>query len=206
MKLYYFPVAPNPTKVRLYLAEKAAGGTEIPLEMERVNLREGEQKTPEFLQKNPFGKLPVLELDDGGCIAESLPIIEFFEELYPDPPMIGTTPEERLRVRSAERIADGVLQRVGRLVHATNSPLGLPPDEHVAHVMRKDIVPGLTELNKRLGESEFVAGDRVSIADCTLFAGLSFGAFFGADLKIDYPNIVRWHTAFAARPTANLPG
>lgn len=206
MKLYYFPIAPNPTKVRLYLAEKHAGGAKIDLQMVRVNLREGEQRAPEFLAKNPFGKLPVLELDDGTCVAESLPIIEYFEELHPDPPMLGRTPEERLRVRSVERIADlGVLLPVAGLVHSTRSPLGLPPDEHTANGCRERMVPGLTELDRRLGDNEFLAGDRVTVADCTLFAALGFGAFFGADVKGDYANVVRWHATFAARPSASLP-
>ncbi len=133
MKLYFFPVAPNPTKVRLYLAEKSAGGAEIALTEVIVNLREGEQNRAEHLARNPFAKLPVLELDDGTHLIESLAIIEYLEELHPHPPMIGSTPLERARVRALERIADvGVLMVVGRIVHATNSPLGLPPSPEVA--------------------------------------------------------------------------
>ncbi len=88
MKIYVFPVAPNPTKVRLYLAEKAAGGGEIGLTEVMVNLLEGEQRTSEHRSRNPMGKLPVLELDDGTHLTESLAIIEYLEERYPDPPMI----------------------------------------------------------------------------------------------------------------------
>ena len=85
MKLYYFPVAPNPTRVRIYLAEK---GTEV--EQVLVDLRKGEQSSrSEHLERNPFGNLPVLELDDGRFLTESLAIMELFEELYPDPPMLG---------------------------------------------------------------------------------------------------------------------
>ena len=113
MRLYYFPVAPNPTKVRVYLAEKG-----IELETERVNLRETQQRTPEFLAKNPLGKLPVLELDDGSYVCESLAIIEYLEELHPDPPLFGVTPEERAHARAVERAADiGVLLPIGQIVH-----------------------------------------------------------------------------------------
>ena len=119
MRLYYFPVAPNPTKVRLYLAEKGIGVEQI-----AVDLRAGEQQSPDFLRKNPMGKLPVLELDDGTAVNESLAIIEYFEELHPDPPMIGRTPEERLKVRALERHCDiGILVNLARVVHATHSPL-----------------------------------------------------------------------------------
>ncbi len=92
MKLYIFPVAPNPTKVRLYLAEKSAGGAEISLTEVTVNLREGEQNRVEHLARNSFAKLPVLELDDGTHLIESLAIIEYLEELHPHPPMMGATP------------------------------------------------------------------------------------------------------------------
>ena len=102
MKLYDFPFAPNPRKVRIYLAEK---GLSVPLVP--VNLVKGEQHAPEFLAKNPLGALPVLELDDGTILTESLAIIHYFEELHPEPAMIGTTPLERARVRRLEQIAYG---------------------------------------------------------------------------------------------------
>ena len=79
MKLYDFPFAPNPRKLRVYLAEK---GIEIP--RVTVNLTKGEQVAPEFTAKNPMGGLPVLELDDGTCLRESLAIIEYLEELHPN--------------------------------------------------------------------------------------------------------------------------
>ena len=137
MKLYFFPVAPNPTRVRLYLAEKAESGARIPLDEVAVNLRQGEHRRPEHLARNPFGRLPVLELDDGRHLLESLAIIEYLEDLHPSPPMIGREPLERARVRELERIAElGVLQPVARIVHATNSPLGLPPNPGVAEHFR----------------------------------------------------------------------
>ena len=133
MKLYVFPVAPNPTKVRLYLAEKAEGGSPVVLEQVAVNLREGEQHSAEHRARHPLGKLPVLELDDGTALFESLAIIEYLEELHPEPPLIGRDAVSRARVRGLERLADiGVLMAVARTVHATNSPLGLPPNPAVA--------------------------------------------------------------------------
>ena len=108
MKIYDFVGAPNPKKLRVYLVEK---GLDIPFEP--VNIVTGENRTPEFLKKNPLGGLPVLELDDGRHLTESLAIIEYLEELHPSPPMIGTTPLERARVRELERIVElGVLNSV----------------------------------------------------------------------------------------------
>ena len=136
MKLYDFPLAPNPRKLRVYLAEK---GIEIP--KVRVDLTRGEQNTPEFLAKNPTGGLPVLELDDGSCLRESLAIIEYLEELHPEPPMIGRAPFERARVRALERTADlGLLIGVARVFHATHAVLpGRTPDAALAARFRRDI-------------------------------------------------------------------
>lgn len=90
MKLYTFPPAPNPTKLRVYLAEK---GIEIPTES--VNLVRGEQNRPEFRTVNPLGAVPVLELDDGTRLCESLAIVEYLEELHPEPAMIGRDAHDR---------------------------------------------------------------------------------------------------------------
>ncbi len=201
MKLYYFPVAPNPTKVRVYLAEKG-----IELETERVDLRESQQRTPEFLAKNPLGKLPVLELDDGSCLCESLAIIEYLEELHPTPALIGVTPEERAHARAVERLADvNVLQPIGPLVHATRSPLGLPPSPVVAAWARERMATGLEVLDRRLADSAYLAGERVTVADCTLWAALGFGDFGGVEIDPALGNITRWRAMFAQRPSTQLP-
>jgi glutathione S-transferase len=196
MKLYVFPIAPNPTKVRSYVAEKG-----IAIEQVMVNLREGEQRRPEFLAKNPLGGLPVLELDDGECIAESLPIIEYLEELHPDPPMFGRTPLERLRARSAERTIDlGVLVPMAWVVHATRSPLGFPPRPEVAEHFRARLDRVLPLVDARLEAAPFVCGERPTVADCTLWAALGFGRFGGVEVPERHAAIARWRERFAARP------
>ena len=171
MKIYVFPIAPNPTKVRLYLAEKAAGGAKIELTEVMVNLPAGEQRSPEHLSRNPFGKLPVLEFDDGTHLIESLAIIEYLEERHPDPPMIGSDALERARVRELERIAElGVLFPVARILHATNSPLGLPAVPEMASYFREALPDALGVLDARLADGRpFVAGERP-----TMLAGRSF--------------------------------
>jgi glutathione S-transferase len=79
LKLYTVPLAPNPMRVTLYLAERAAFGTDIPIEAVVVNTVKGRHREPEHLARNPFGTLPVLELDSGTFITESLSIIDYFE-------------------------------------------------------------------------------------------------------------------------------
>src|SRR5215469_3096597 len=94
MKLYNEDnPAPNPRKVRIFLSEK---GISVPLE--RVRMMKSEHKAPEFLQKNSLGQVPVLELDDGTCIAESVAICRYLEELHPEPALFGSNPIERAQV------------------------------------------------------------------------------------------------------------
>jgi glutathione S-transferase len=198
MKLYDFSFAPNPRKVRVYLAEK---GIAVPLV--QVNLGHGEQRTEEFLAKNPLGAVPVLELDDGTVLTESLAIIHYFEELHPEPPMIGKTPLERAQVRRLEQIAhNSLLSAVGRLFHATKAPLpGATPNAALADAARAQLTAPLALLNDEIAEREFVAGARPTIADCTLFAALKLGEMAELELALG-PNLLRWYETFSQRPSA----
>ena len=204
MKLYAFPVAPNPTRVRLYLAEKEAGGARIGLTEVMVSLIEGEQKSPEHLARHPLGKLPVLELDDGTYLTESLAIIEYLEERHPDPPMIGRDAMERARVRELERIAElGVLRPVAQIVHSTKSPLGLPPVPEMASHFRAALPDALRPLDQRLADGRsFVAGERPTIADCTLQAAFQFARFGKVEIDPAFTNLARWDGEFRKRPSA----
>ncbi len=199
MRIHDFAPAPNPTKLRVYLNEK---GIEVPRVM--VNLLQGEQNQPDFLALNPLGGVPVLELDDGTCIAESLAIIEYFEELQPEPPLIGREPLERARVRSLERSIDiGVLMRTARIVHAKKSPLpGVAPDPALVERELPRLVGILRYVDERIGSQPFVAGPAVTIADCTLFAGLRFGELAGLSIDPACENVRRWYERFAERPSA----
>ncbi|MEM7409464.1 MAG: glutathione S-transferase family protein [Myxococcota bacterium] len=200
MKLYFFPIAPNPTKVRTYLAEKG-----IEIELELVSFFEGAQNTPEFRAKNPLGKLPVLELDDGSILTESLAIMRYLEELHPEPNMVGTTPLERARISELERICEnGVLSAVARYIHATKSPLDLPPKPQVAEVAWENLQANLEVLDARVGAGPFVAGDRVTIADCTLWAGFNFAKFRDVEIDAKYANLLAWRERFADRPSTQI--
>ena len=204
MRIHDFGLAPNPRKLRIYLKEKG-----IDVEFVPVNLLAGEQKSPEYLEKNPLGNVPTLELDDGSFLTESLAIIELFEELHPEPPMIGTDPIERARVRRLERIADlGVLGHVGMYVHTTNSPLGLDPIPEVAATHLQMMEGPLAVLDAELEGRPFIAGDRPTIADCTLVPCIEFARFAELDVPAvgpGYPNIRRWYDEFSKRESVQLP-
>ncbi|MFT4571438.1 MAG: glutathione S-transferase [Hyphomicrobiaceae bacterium] len=204
MKLYYFPVAPNPTKVRLFLAEKAAAGYPIAIEEVAVSLVDGAQRSPEHTARNPMKRLPVLELDDGSYIPESLPIMEYLEELYPEPSLIGRTPRDRAQIRSMERMIEtGIMNRIAAYVHATNSPIGVPPSEDAATRAREGLDQALPILEQFFGDGrEFAAGDAPSIADCTLAAGFQFGRFGQLEAVQGYPRLVEWDFRYRERPAS----
>lgn len=200
MKLYDFAFAPNPRKVRVYLAEK---GLTIPIEP--VNIGAGESHTPEFLKKNPLGGVPVLELDDGSFLTESLTIMEYLEELHPTPPMIGTSPLERARVRELERITEiGVMQRVGTIFQNTSPFFAdrVKQSAEAAESARNQLANYLKVIDQRIGGSPFAAGEHPTIADCTLLAGLGFAEFAQVAIDPSYANLARWYGAFKQRPSA----
>jgi glutathione S-transferase len=205
VKLHWFQVAPNPTRVRLYVAEKNAGGAGIALEDVVVRLPKGEQRTPQFLALNPFGQLPVLELDDGTALVESLAIIDYLEECYPAPPLWGTNARSRARARELERIAEvRVLAPLARYVHATRSPLGLAPNPVLAEHAQAVWPRALRYLDDVLADGRgFLCGEGPSVADCTLAAAFQFARFGEVALGLDdaYPALARWDAAYRARPT-----
>jgi glutathione S-transferase len=201
MKLHEFPGAPNPKKVRVYLAEK---GIEVP--SQPVDIITGENRKPEFLKKNPMGGLPVLELDDGSFLPESLAIIEYFEELHPHPPMIGTTPLERARVRALERLIElSILGRIAAIFQNTHplfaSRMKQSPD--AAESARSALAANLKVLDEKIGSNAFVAGDEPTIADCTLFAALAFAEFGQIPIDPGLKNVHRWYESFKKRPSAS---
>ena len=200
MKIYDFVGAPNPKKLRVYLAEK---GLDIPCES--VNIVTGENRSPGFLKKNPLGGLPVLELDDGSHLTESLAIIEYLEELHPKPPMLGTTPLERARVRELERICElGVLSAVAQIFQNTHPFMAgrFKQSADAAENARNRLAANLKVLDALIGGRSFVAGSRPSIADCTLLAALEFSEFAQVPLDPAFKNVTRWYAGFKERPSA----
>lgn len=200
MKLYDFALAPNPKRLRVYLAEK---GIAVPTE--QVNILSGDNRKPEFLAKNPLGGLPVLELDDGKHLTESLAIMEYFEDLHPNPPMLGSTPIERARAREAERIIElGILGRIATIFQNT-SPFfaGRVKQSPEAAESAKNVLEGnLRVLNDMIGSNPFVAGSKPTIADCTLHAALGFAEFAQVPIDAKYANLHRWWESFKQRPSA----
>lgn len=200
MKILDFAGAPNPKKLRVYLAEKG-----LSLPVESVDVLAGENRRPEFLAKNPLGGLPVLQLDDGSHLTESLAIIEYLEELHPEPPMVGRDPLARARVREVERICElGVLGSVATIFQNTHPFFAgrVKQSADAAENARARLANALRVVDARLAERPFVAGDAPTIADCTLFAALEFAEFGGIAIDPAYGNVHRWWAAWKKRPSA----
>jgi len=148
-----------------------------------------------------MGRVPVLEVEDGVFLSESLAIIEYLEECSPDPSMFGNTTLERARVRELDRVAElRVLLPLGRLVHSTNSPMARRPDPALADHYRSMLPLGLGFINDRLRDGRpFLAGDRPTVVDCTLAAALDFGRRRGVPLDAEYGEVAAWFARYRAR-------
>jgi glutathione S-transferase len=204
MKLYMVPAAPNPTKVLLYLAERAEAGHALPIETVLVNTLKGEQRSAEHLERNPFGSVPVLELSDGSHLVESLAIIMYLEDKFPDGALMPQDVETRARARELERIVElRVALPMSRYVHATNSPLGLPKDPKAAAEIEATLPTAMVYLESHLQDGRAnLLGEEVSLADCTLQSGCQFARFGKAELLGDYPLIQAWDLRYRERPAA----
>ena len=204
MKLYMVPLAPNPTKVMLYIAERAEHGLDMGIEQIVVNTVKGRHKEPAHLARNPFGTVPTLELDDGSHIVESLPIIHYLEARFPEGALITGTPEARARALDVERIVDlRIGGPMGAYGHATRSPLGRPPNPEAAAAAIAALRAPLDYLERLLGDGRpLLLGAEVSIADCTLQSSLPFMRYIEADLFGDRPLLRAWDVRYRARPAA----
>ena len=204
MKLYMVPAAPNPTRVMLYLAERAEKGVELPVEQLVVNTLKGRQREPEHLARNPFGTLPVLELDDGSYLVESVAIMLYLEDAFPEAALLGEDVITRAHARDLERLVElRVMTPMARYVHAVSSPFGLPPNLELAEELKTDLIRPLDYLEQMLGDGRsLLMGDEVSLADCTLQAGCQFLRFGKVELLGDWPNLLAWDDLYRKRPAA----
>jgi glutathione S-transferase len=198
------PLAPNPTKVMLYIAEREELGVDMSIEQIVVNTVKGRHKEPEHLARNPFGTVPALELDDGTYLVESLAMIDFLEDKFPNNTMYQGTPEEKGKARDMERVIDLRLGGpMGAFGHATNSPLGRPPEPEKAAQYLESMQTPLNYLETLLGDGRpFLCGDHVNVADCTLQSFLQFTRFVEADVFGDRPLLRAWDARYRARPAA----
>lgn len=200
MKLYDLTPGMNPRRVRIFLAEK---GIEIP--KTEVDMMKGENKAPEFLAINPMGTLPVLELDDGTLIAESIAICRYFEEQQPEPPLFGRDQLERARVEMWNRRMElEIMIPVAMAFRHTNKFWAGRLEQVPAwgELARAHALDRLAWLDGVLADREFIATGDYTVADITLQCGLLLAKNTGTAIPEDLANLNRWFKAVTSRPTA----
>ncbi|MEP2653837.1 MAG: glutathione S-transferase [Paraglaciecola sp.] len=200
MKIYDAKTAPSPRRVRIFLAEKA-----IPMEYVQVDLQKGENLSTEMRIKNPVGKIPILELDDGTCISEGASICRYFEEIQPEPSLMGATALEKAQIDMWHRQVE--LYFFGQVGMCFQHSTGyfkdrMTPVKEYGEVAGKNATGFLNVLERRLAESEYIAGDYYSIADITALCALDFARVVNIQLTEKHPNLKRWYDLVSNRPSA----
>ena len=201
MKLYNTRVAPNPRRVRIFLAEKG-----VSIDTVEVDLGKMEHKAPDYVAVNPLQRTPALELDDGTVITESIAICRYFEELHPEPPLFGTDALEKARVEMWQRRLEfgllGTVASVFRHLHPAMAEMEVPQVAAWGETNRPRVIEFLRFLDGELAGRDYAAGDRFSVADITGLVGLDFMKPAKLSLPDELANVRRWHERLSARPSA----
>ena len=211
MKLYDCRVAPNPRRARMFLAEKG-----IDIDMVEVDILGGENLQDEFLKINPRGLLPVLQLDDGTRIDEVMAICRYFEELYPEPPLLGRNALEKALVTNRQRKMEfeGMIaaSEVFRNQHENFTKRSLPgAGKHELPAIPALIDRGTQTLGRffqalenYLDDADFVAGEIFTMADITAVCAIDFAAWVDIKIPESNPLTLAWYERVSARPSAKV--
>ncbi|WP_127089667.1 glutathione S-transferase family protein [Aquabacter cavernae] len=201
MKLYLSARAPNPRRVQFFLAEK---GIEVPVQL--VDLAQKEHLKDEFLRLNPRKKVPVLVLDDGTIIAESIAICRYFEALQPEPNLFGKTPQEvalvEMWLRQVEIEFWLPIQFAFRHLHPALAEREIPQVKDWGEANKPKVLDFLSYLNDRLSESAYIALDRFTVVDLVALVAVDFMRAARIALPEDLVHVARWRALVSARPAA----
>ena len=201
MKLYGAPMpAPNPRRVRIFLAEKGIDLLETP-----IDLRKREHKSDEHRARNSLGQVPTLEFDDGACISETVAICRYFEETQPQPPLFGATPLEKANVDMwVRRIEFIMMTPVGnywRHAHPYTAAL-LTQFKDFGESNRQAYAGAQRWLDSELSGRTFIAGDAYTMADICALSTMDFASWIGLEPEPELSNLAAWHKRVSARPSA----
>jgi len=200
MKILEFTQAPNPRRVRVFLAEK---GIQVP--NEQVNLGTADNRKPEFLKINPMGGVPVLQLDDGTYIAESVAICRYFEDLHPEPNLMGRDAKEKAVIEMWNRRMEFeiLMNTAGSFRNTSDFFKGrIPQVPEYGKICKEAALKRLEWLDGELANRKFIAGDRYTIADITAMIGIDFGRTTAIKIGENQKNLARWHQEVSSRPSA----
>ena len=201
MKLYDAGRAPNPRRVRIFLAEKGLKVPLVPVDIGRL-----EHKTPAFAALNPVMRTPVLELDDGTVIAESIAICRYFEEIHPEPPLFGTGAVGRAQVEMWQRRLEfgllGTVAAVFRHLHPAMAEMEVPQVAVWGESNKPKVAEFLHLLDRHLADSRFVCGEAYTVADITGLVAMDFMKPAKLAVPDELAHLRRWHGEIGARPSA----
>ena len=202
MILYDTPSpAPNPRRVRMFAAEK---GIDLPLQP--ISLMARGHKSAEHLSRNPLGQTPVLELDDGTTISESVAICRYLEAIHPDLPLFGSSALEiaqiEMWIRRTEFTLGGPVRNYWVNVHPFTAQVVPERFEDFGNANVPHAMAAMAMFNAALADSNFIASERISMADIVLLSTIDFAAFIGLAMPDDLTNLRRWHVEMSARPGA----
>lgn len=201
MKLYQTTQAPNARRVRMFIHEKG-----ISVEKVELNLQEGDNLKNEFLDKNPFAKVPVLELDDGSLISESIAICRYFEEIQPSPALFGATALEKAQIEMWQRRAElHFLMPTGMAFQHCSGYFKdrMTPNQAWGEDCIKSAYKFLKLVDVHLSDNDYLAGDQFSIADITMLCALDFGRVIEIRLNEKHAAIKRWYEKVSSRASAS---
>jgi glutathione S-transferase len=201
MKVYEYKAFPNPWRVRMALAEK---GLTNRVEFVQVDLPQGEHKQPAFLTKNPAGAVPLLELNDGTCIAECTAITEYFDHLTGEPTLTGKTATERAVIHMTQRqVEANLLDAIAHYFHHATPGLGFEAYQiqEWGEKQKEQAITTLHRLDRVLATQPYIAGDRFTVADITALAGLAFGSFCQITIPETATHLKTWHDRIQQRPS-----
>lgn len=201
MLLYNDPRAPNPRRVRIFLAEKGVAYDTI-----EVSIAASQHQTPEFRKKNPLSLLPVLELADGKILRESMAICHYVEELYPEPNLFGTDAWERAQIEQWNRHAElELLLPIAQVFRNTNAFWNgkIKQSPEFGEIMRDLALGRFDWFEGELAQRPYVAGPRFTVADITALCAIDFGKVSNLRIKAEtHPQLAAWHARVTARPSA----
>jgi glutathione S-transferase len=201
MKLFDGGRAPNPRRVRIFLAEKGIAMPLVPVDMGAMEHRGGD-----VAARNPLHRLPVLELDDGTVLCESVAICRYFEEIQPEPALFGRGALGKAQVEMWQRRLElNLLLPVGfafRHIHPAMREWEVPQLPEWGEANKPKVLDFLVLLDAELALREFAAGDAFSIADITGLVAIDFMKPARIAVPEELTNVIRWHRALAARPSA----
>jgi len=199
MKIFETNKAPNPRRVRIFLAEKA-----IEMEYIEVDIAGGENLTLAMRAKNPTTKIPFLELDDGTCIGETTAICRYFEELNPENPLMGRTPLEKAQVEMWQRRVEfHFMLPIGMCFQHTSGYFKdrMKPIAEWGKVSGENAIAYFNELNKHFKTSTYLVGDYFSIADINLLCAIDFARVVKIRPSEEYTYLLAWYKKVSARPS-----